>query len=139
MIEPELIKLIQNSIIPDAVKLEEHHEADIYSQQMDLYAELKCVKSWYPRLLIEKKKYDELMALTDAKRIRYICSTDRGVYSFNLRRIVIPDDWWKRYKISNHSTYFHREIDGPSYKLGAKLPIGWAKNITELIGWEKGM
>ena len=134
MIEQELLELIQNSIITDAVKLDEHHEADFYSEKFDLYGELKCVNGWYPRLMIEKKKYDELMLLPGKKR--YICSTTRGVYSWDLNKIVIPDDWWKDEYVKNYSTYFYREyLNGPSTKIMAKIPIGWSKDITKLINY----
>ena len=134
MNEATLLQLIQSTIIPDAIKLPEFHEADFYSQQIDLYGELKCVDGWFPRLLIERKKYDELMSLTCTHR-RYICSTDRGVYSWDLNKIIIPDEWWQPVTITRHSTHFHREMDGASNKICAKLPIGWSKIITDRIGW----
>ena len=139
MIERELIKLLQDSIVPDGYKLEEFDEADMYSPKFDTYFELKCGTIWLPRMMIERKKYNELMALTCRHR-RYIISTPRGVYSFDLNNIVIPEDWWHLHHIKRHSTYYNREhLDGETYKEVAFLPLGWAKNITTQIGWVQGM
>lgn len=133
MIEQELLELIQTSIIPDGVKLDEYHEADFYSKRHNLYGELKCMPDHRPRLLIERKKYDELMLLKGKKR--YICSTPIGVWSFDLDKIVIPENWWFDLSIKNHSTYYHREYNGPTTKEVTWLPTGWGKNITELINY----
>jgi hypothetical protein len=133
MDEAQLLELIQTSIIPDAIKLPEHHEADFYSERYDLYGELKCMTDHRPRLLIERKKYNELMTLKGKKR--YICSTPKGVWSWDLDKIVIPENWWIYLPIKNHSTYYHREYDGPTTKEVTWLPTGWGKNITKKINF----
>ena len=134
MNEEILIGMLQASIIPDAQKNGEFDPSDISSVQHNLEAELKCMTKHYGRVLIERKKYDELFNLPNEPKLRYIVSTPNGVWSFDLRKITIPDEWWQQVFIKNASTYYHRNIN-ETYKLCAFLPLGWAKNITEQIGY----
>lgn len=134
MNEEILIGMLQASIIPDAQKNGEFDPSDISSVQHNLEAELKCMSKHYGRVLIERKKYDELFNLPNEPKLRYIVSTPNGVWSFDLRKITIPDEWWQQVFIKNASTYYHRNIN-ETYKLCAFLPLGWAKNITEQIGY----
>ena len=58
----------------------------------DSYIELKCRRTHYPTLLIEKKKWDylaEIRARTGARTL-YINSTPHGVYQFDLGAIKAP-------------------------------------------------
>jgi hypothetical protein len=59
----------------------------------DAYVEMKCRRTHYPTLLIEKKKWDylaEIRARTGARTL-YINSTPQGVYQFNLGAINEPE------------------------------------------------
>lgn len=132
MNENILFNLIKRYLVPDAVKNDEFYVSDLTSQELNVEAELKCVTKHYGRVMIEKKKWDELFALPGNKELRYIVSTPKGVWSFDLRKIVVPDDWWEDIWINNASTHYHRNING-TYKNVAFLPLGWAKNITEKI------
>ena len=134
MNEEQLMELIKSTIIPDATKNGEFDPSDLSSVQYNTEAELKCMTKHYGRVLIERKKYDELFNLPNEPNLRYIVSTPKGVWSFDLRKIVIPDEWWQQVFIKNASTYYHRNIN-ETYKLCAFLPLGWAKNITEQIGY----
>jgi len=134
MREEQLLELIKTSIIPDAQKNGEFDPSDFYSKEHHLEAELKCMKKHRGRALIEKKKYDELFSIANNPKLRYIVSTPKGVWSFDLRKLTIPDEWWQQVYISNASTYYHRNIN-ETYKLCAFLPLGWAKNITDRIGY----
>ena len=138
MNEEILSGLIKATILPDAQKNGEFDPSDLSSVQRNMELELKSITKHYGRVMIERKKYDELMSLTCTHR-RYICSTDRGVYSWDLNKIIIPDEWWQHVTITRHSTYFHREMDGASDKVCAKLPIGWSKIITDRIGWTRDL
>ena len=138
MNEEILSGLIKATILPDAQKNGEFDPSDLSSVQRNMELELKSITKHYGRVMIERKKYDELMSLTCTHR-RYICSTDRGVYSWDLNKIIIPDEWWQPVTITRHSTYFHREMDGASDKVCAKLPIGWSKIITDRIGWTRDL
>jgi hypothetical protein len=134
MNEEQLMELIKSTIIPDATKNGEFDPSDLSSVQYNTEAELKCMTKHYGRVLIERKKYDELFNLPNEPNLRYIVSTPKGVWSFDLRKLVIPDEWWQQVFIKNASTYYHRNIN-ETYKLCAFLPLGWAKNITERIGY----
>ena len=59
----------------------------------DSYIEMKCRRTHYPTLLIEKKKWDylaEIRARTGARTL-YINSTPHGVYQFDLGAIKAPE------------------------------------------------
>ena len=59
----------------------------------DAYIELKCRRSHYPDLLIEKKKWDylaDIRARTGCKTL-YINSTPKGIYQFDLGAINEPE------------------------------------------------
>jgi hypothetical protein len=134
MNEEILFNLIQGNLIPDAIRNDEFHVSDLTSEHFNLDAEMKCISKHYGRVMIERKKWDELFALPGNKKLRYIVSTPKGVWSFDLRKIVVPDDWWNDVWIGNASTHYHRNIDG-TYKNVAFLPLGWAKNITKRINY----
>ena len=58
----------------------------------DSYIEMKCRRTHYPTLLIEKKKWDylaEIRARTGARTL-YINSTPLGVYQFDLGALEEP-------------------------------------------------
>ena len=138
MNEEILSGLIKATILPDAQKNGEFDPSDLSSVQRNMELELKSITKHYGRVMIERKKYDELFELPNEPKLRYVVSTPKGVWSFDLRKIVIPDDWWKQVWISNVSTYYHRNIEG-TYKNVAFLPLGWAKNISTLIGWSEDL
>ena len=59
----------------------------------DSYIEMKCRRTHYPTLLIEKKKWDylaEIRARTGARTL-YINSTPQGVYQFDLGALNEPE------------------------------------------------
>ena len=58
----------------------------------DAYIELKCRRTHYPTLMIEKKKWDylaEIRGRTGARTL-YINSTPKGIYEFDLGAINEP-------------------------------------------------
>jgi hypothetical protein len=59
----------------------------------DAYIEMKCRRTHYPTLLIEKKKWDylaDIRARTGARTL-YINSTPKGVYCFDLGALEEPE------------------------------------------------
>ena len=63
---------------------------DCYSPYYKHRIELKCRRTHYDTLLLEKKKYDAMIAET-SKHLdipMYINSTPEGVYAFNLSQLV---------------------------------------------------
>lgn len=134
MKEKELFDLLVASIIPDGVKNGEFDPSDLSSTNFNLEAELKCLTKHHPRILLEKARYDSLMSIPNNPKLRYIASTPKGVWSFDLRKIEIPDDWWKEVWIEKYSTYFNREIQS-GYKTCVFLPTGWGIDISKQIGF----
>ena len=85
MIEQELF-YIMKTIIPDLKQTEQYSYYDCYSEYYKAHIELKCRKTHYNRLMIEKIKYDKLKKVNSW----YINSTPIGIYSFNIQKIQEP-------------------------------------------------
>ena len=126
MNEEQLHQLIKNKLIPDIIKLGEFDEADAYSTRYDQYYEYKCLSKFHPRIMLEKQKYDDIVNLPN---VRYVVSTPRGIWSFNLKSLP-PFEWEEIYV--HHSTLYNREVDY-IYKTCTFLPLGWATNISHLL------
>ena len=86
--EKELFNLLKNNIYEDLVLVseDEYSAVDCFSHNHGIYVELKCRRKHYDELLIEKLKYDRLVA--EANKIGmmpvYICHTPLGIWEFNL-------------------------------------------------------
>jgi hypothetical protein len=68
----------------------------------DSYIELKCRRTHYETLIIEKKKWDylaDIRARTGAKTL-YINSTPKGIYQFDLGAVIEPQWDLKRLPIT---------------------------------------
>jgi hypothetical protein len=92
--EVELFEAIK-TIYPDLMPLSATDRADGVTH--DAYVELKCRRTHYDGLLIEKKKWDylaEIRARTGARTL-YINATPKGVYQFDLGLLEAPE-WVKR-------------------------------------------
>jgi hypothetical protein len=88
--EVELFEALK-AVYPDLTPLSATDRADGITH--DAYIEMKCRRTHYPTLLIEKKKWDylaDIRARTGAKTL-YINSTPQGVYQFDLGAINEPD------------------------------------------------
>jgi hypothetical protein len=88
--EVELFEALK-SIYPDLTPLSATDRADGITS--DSYIEMKCRRTHYPTLLIEKKKWDylaDIRARTGAKTL-YINSTPNGIYQFDLGAISEPE------------------------------------------------
>ena len=64
---------------------------DCYSDKHKLDIELKCRRTHYDRLLIEKTKFDSLMSRSEKEGTTplYINSTPSGIYAFYLKSASI--------------------------------------------------
>jgi len=90
MIESELFSFLKENYYPDLEKSQKMFSPyDCYSKEFRCLIELKCRTTHYNRLLIEKIKYDKLISY--GCDLRYICSTPKGVYSFDL--LAISPEW----------------------------------------------
>lgn len=68
----------------------------------DAYIELKCRRTHYETLIIEKKKWDylaDIRARTGARTL-YINSTPQGIYQFDLGAVIEPEWVMKRLPIT---------------------------------------
>ena len=78
-------------LVPDLTRtLCQFDNFDCFSREHKIYAELKCRRSHYDDLLIERSKYNALMERAKGWIPFYICSTPKGVYSFNLKELRQP-------------------------------------------------
>lgn len=127
MDEKKLFSLLKEKLIPDLEKTDLFNPKDCTSTSLNLSIELKCRKYHYDYLLLEKKKYDSLIK---NKRIRYICSTPKGIYSFNLKKlkdIVWFNDWLPATTDFYNSEMVMKEI--------TFLNINDATNISNQLGY----
>jgi len=65
---------------------------DCYSEDSAIYVELKCRRTHYDKLLIEKSKFDRLIEAAAERNMApiYICSTPEGIWAFNLGKANLP-------------------------------------------------
>lgn len=96
--EKKLFELLRDYEYEDLVHVtnDEYSATDCFSIEYGIYVELKCRKTHYDNLMIEKLKYDRLKAEADKIGLTplYICSTPNGVWQFDLD--VIPIYWEER-------------------------------------------
>lgn len=94
MSEQELFDYLKKNHIPDLTMSDEPMSHwDCYSAKYKYDIELKCRRTHYDDLLIEKMKYDNLISRATKYRTTpiYINSTPIGIYVFNLSEMQI--DW----------------------------------------------
>ncbi len=85
--ESDLFNLLKNKIIPDLQKTDQFNSIDAFSLNRKKVYELKCRRTDYVDLLIEKIKWDNFQK---KGKVYYINSTPRGIYSFNISKIQEP-------------------------------------------------
>ena len=94
MNENDLFNYIRDCLYPDLVKARNQMSRwDCYSPMFRHRIELKCRRTHYDTLLLEKKKYDAMImeAIKNDDIPMYINSTPKGVYSFDL--LEIEPEW----------------------------------------------
>lgn len=87
MSELDLFNFLRELHIPDLERsADQFARFDCFSQSAKLHIELKCRRSHYDTLLIEKKKFDNLIARSVQLQFSpcYINSTPQGIFAFNL-------------------------------------------------------
>lgn len=90
MKEKELFKFLKTNYLPDLTMSEEAFSHwDCFSAQHAFEIELKCRLTHYDELLIEKIKYDALMARAAKYQTNpiYINSTPKGIWVFRIAGI----------------------------------------------------
>ena len=104
--EKALFDYIKENYMPDLELAKDKYSAyDCYSKEHKCVIELKCRRTHYDTLFIEKMKYDKLMTL--GCEVRYINSTPKGIYSFNLN--TLKTNWVDR--TMNKQTDFSNNKD----------------------------
>lgn len=83
---------------PDLTKGEQFDSWDCFTAAHNTIIELKCRKTHYDQLMIERTKWD---ALADKRALEglgtlYICSTPNGTWAWNLGAINAPEWLLKR-------------------------------------------
>ena len=87
MKEQELFDWLKANKFPDLVHSPETYDGfDCTSEREKLFIELKCRRTHYPDLLIEKIKFDFLVSESDKLGLEpwYINWTPEGIFAFNL-------------------------------------------------------
>lgn len=90
MSELRLFEFLRLNFLPDLERSADQFERfDCTSQSAKLHVEFKCRRSHYDTLLIEKKKFDALIAASTQLQFSpcYINSTPQGIFGFNLSKI----------------------------------------------------
>jgi hypothetical protein len=94
MSELELLQFLQTNYLRDLKKSPDKFSThDCVSDEAELVIELKCRRTHYEELLIEKKKFDALVSKAENLNYKaaYINSTPLGIYGWNLSLLTI--DW----------------------------------------------
>jgi hypothetical protein len=128
--EEELYVFLRDNFITDLKKTKlTTSRHDCYSTEFNLDIELKCRRTHYDSLLIEKKKYDALMDRTKLLNTIpvYINSTPKGVWGFYLAEFSLK---WETKSLPmqtdfNKRMWVDKEI---SY-----LKISEGINLTKLV------
>ena len=94
MNETELFEYLKTRYLQDLEQPMDKFEAyDCYSDYGKVQIELKCRSKHYDDLILERDKYDVLMATAADKGYVpwYINSTPKGIYAFDLFKLEL---WW---------------------------------------------
>ena len=109
MSEQELFDYLQKNHIPDLKMSDEPMSHwDCYSEKYGYEIELKCRRTHYDDLLIEKMKYDNLIgrATKYGTTPIYINSTPLGIYVFHLSAVQIN---WETKKMPATTDFARKE------------------------------
>jgi len=93
MNELQLFTYLKSRYIPDLLMNPDPvGRFDCESEQLQVYIELKSRQTHYDELMIERDKYHAVTqrAWVNGKTALYICSTPKGIWSFNLNKLTMP-------------------------------------------------
>ena len=124
MIEIDLFNYLKINYIND-LRLSDniYSHYDCYSKKFKCIIELKCRPIHYDNLILEKYKYDRLINFNC--NVRYICSTPKGIFSFNIKTI---NPVWQEMNLPKSTEFINKEkvLKNITY-----LPINLAINLNE--------
>ena len=121
--EKMLFDWFKNTRFSDIEQTSQYSYTDAYIPSLNVYVEFKCRREHYDALLIEKAKWNYLHKLPNC---RYVNSTPRGIYSFNIPSIPRPS-WHMR--VLPRTTQF-KDIDKIIKEVGY-LHIRQAVELTD--------
>ena len=121
--EKDLFDWFKNTRFSDIEQTSRYSYTDAYIPSLNVYVEFKCRREHYDALLIEKAKWNYLHKLPNC---RYVNSTPRGIYSFNIPSIPRPS-WHMR--VLPRTTQF-KDIDKIIKEVGY-LHIRQAVELTD--------
>ena len=127
--ETELFNRLKDNLVPDLKHNNEYDTIDASSDEYGMKFELKCRDKHYDTVLIEKSKYDDLVA---SGRHRYVVSTPQGIWSFNFNEL--PEPKWRSQRMIA-STNFFRNVDFVN-KIVGYVDISSGKNISEYLEFQ---
>lgn len=110
MNEQELFTRLKETLMPDLTKSDEEYSTfDCSSEEFNLYIELKCRKTHYENLMIEKSKFDRLKTEAEERNMIpvYINSTPLGVWAFNLLNLEV--DWQEKDNLPATTEFENKE------------------------------
>lgn len=93
--EGQLFDLIKKYILPDLKESEDKMSTyDCYSEKYKLDLELKCRRTHYDDLVIEKMKYDNLVKRSSKYGTTpiYVNATPKGIWAFII--LELPEPIW---------------------------------------------
>lgn len=96
MKEQQLFDWLKEHKFPDLYHSPEPYDGfDCISERESVFIELKCRRTHYPDLLIEKIKYDFLVSESDKLGLQpwYINWTPEGIFAFNLLELGKEIEW----------------------------------------------
>lgn len=129
--EVQLFSLLKQNEFEDLVHVtkDEFSAGDAFSIEHGVYLELKCRRSHYDTLMIEKLKYDRLKeeALGMGLVPMYVCSTPLGIWVFDLELLTIQ--WEDRDDLPATTEFANGER---VVKTVGYLPLDMGKPI---MGW----
>jgi len=124
--EKGLFNWIKKNFISDLKESEKRTSRyDCFSKEYNLDIELKCRRTHYSDLIIEKKKYDALMLRSKEHGTIpvYVNSTPKGVWAFYIADIRIT---WQNKLLPKHTdfsdnTFIEKEIGYLTLASGIEL------------------
>jgi hypothetical protein len=134
MSELELFQFLQTHYLRDLKKSANQFERnDCVSHQAQLVIELKCRRTHYDQLLIEKKKFDALIARADELGYLavYVNSTPLGIYIWNLSLIRI--DWQQEQMPATTDFQNGNKVN----KIVGFLPISKAVHLSGAMDYKR--
>ena len=107
--EEHLFEWLKENFFPDLVKSSSKYaKTDCFSLEFNLDIELKCRRTHYNTLILERKKYNALLDRAESNGTRpvYINSTPKGIRGFY---ILETDLEWEMKMLPKNTDFGNRE------------------------------